>query len=579
MKYTEVYEAWLHSPKIDSKTKEEIRSFLDDDLKLRQCFGSYMKFGTAGLRAKMGAGTNMMNVYTVAHVTEGVARLIRSLGESAMAHGVVIAYDNRNNSSLFARRAAEVLAHAGIRVYLFDDVRPTPELSFAVRYLNCTAGINITASHNPKEYNGYKLYGSDGSQPTEETVSRVRSLVDEIDILEDVPITDPKNGLVLSIGSEIDLAFLDAVLGEVVNPDVVKRASESLSVVYTPLFGAGAKFVPEIMRRIGLDKIYTVDEQMEHDGDFPGLLKPNPEYPESFELGIRLAEKVNSDLIIATDPDADRVGVMVKGSDGAFHTISGNQMGSLLLHYILTALKDQNKLPSDAYAVKTIVSTDMAEEICESFGVKLFNVLTGFKFISEVIRAHEISGSGTFILGFEESYGYLKGLHARDKDSVVTSMLICEMAAYYHLRGMTLLDARKELYEKYGYFSEDTSEIYKDTVDGHEIIAAMMDTLRNNPPEMIGGSPVVSIRDYLSGSIRDLKTGNESPTGLPASNVMYFRTAAGNTIVARPSGTEPKIKFYVLARGENREASVKAVNDCKETLERFFSLERGSLKK
>ena len=579
MEYTEVYEAWLHSPKIDSDTKDEIKSILKDEKELEHRFGSYLKFGTAGLRAKMGAGTNRMNLYTVAHVTEGVARMIKSLGEAAMARGVVIAHDNRNNSSLFARRAAEVLAHSGIRVYLFDDVRPTPELSFAVRYLNCTAGINVTASHNPKEYNGYKLYGPDGAQPTEETVARVRSFVNDIDLLEDVPITDPNNGLIRSIGSEIDLAFLDAVREEAVNPDVVKRAAESLSVVYTPLFGAGAKFVPEIMRRIGLNKIYPVEEQMIHDGDFPGLSKPNPEYPASFELGIKLAKEVNSDLIIATDPDADRVGVMVKDKDGKFKTITGNQMGNLLLNYILTALKDRNKLPSDAYAVKTIVTTEMAEAICESFGVKLYNVLTGFKFISEVIREHEESGSGTFILGFEESYGYLKGLHARDKDSIVTSMLICEMAAYYHLRGMTLLDALDELFEKYGYYSEDTSEIYEDSVDGREKIAAMMETLRNNAPEKIGGSPVVNVRDYLSGTVKDLKTGNVTPTFLPLSDVMYFKTAAGNSVVARPSGTEPKIKFYVLAHGETPESSSNAVTACKITLEDIFSLQRGSLKK
>ena len=579
MDYTEVYEAWLHSPKIDAVTKDEIKSILGDEKKLEHRFGSYLKIGTAGLRAKMGAGTNRMNVYTVAHVTEGVARLIKSLGEAAMARGVVIAHDNRNNSSLFARRAAEVLAHSGIRVYLFDDVRPTPELSFAVRYLNCTAGINVTASHNPKEYNGYKLYGPDGAQPTEETVARVRAFVNEIDLLEDIPITDPNNGLIRRIGSEIDLAFLDAVLGEAVNPDVVKRAAESLSVVYTPLFGAGAKFVPEIMRRIGLNRIYTVEEQMIHNGDFPGLSKPNPEYPASFELGIKLAEKVNSDLIIATDPDADRVGVMVKAKDEVFKTISGNQMGCLLLYYILTAMKDRGKLPSDAYAVKTIVTTEMAEAICESFGVKLFNVLTGFKFISEIIREHEESGTGTFVLGFEESYGYLKGLHARDKDSIVTSMLICEMASYYHLRGMTLLDALDELFEKYGYYSEDTSEIYEDSVDGREKIAAMMETLRNNLPEKIGGSPVVNVRDYLAGTVRDIKTGNVTPTFLPSSNVMYFKTGAGNTVVVRPSGTEPKIKFYVLARGESRDSSAEAVTACKATLEDIFSLPRGSLKK
>ncbi len=579
MDYKTVYESWLDSPKIDGETKDEIISLLSDEEELRYRFSSSLRFGTAGLRAKMGAGTNLMNVYTVAHVTEGLSRLIKSLGPAAMARGVVIAYDSRINSALFAKRAAEVLAFSGIRVYLFDDVRPTPELSFGIRYLKCTAGINITASHNPKEYNGYKLYWDDGSQPTSETIERLGTILNDVDLLTDVPITSPPDGFIRMIGKEVDLAFLDAVQNESVYPAAVEKAADSLSVVYTPLFGAGASFVPEIMKRIGLHRIYTVSEQMVHDGNFPGLLKPNPEYPASFELGIKIAREVDSDLVIATDPDADRVGVMAKDKSGQFRTISGNQMGCLLLDFILTAMKEQNKLPSDAYAVKTIVTTDMAEVICRKFGVKIYNVLTGFKYISEVIRKHEEEGHGTFILGFEESYGYLKGLHSRDKDSVVASMLICEMAAYYAGLGMTLSDALDALYLKYGYFREDTSEIYKDGPGGKDEIAGMMENLRGHMPKELGGSPVVNVRDYLTGKSVDLLTGTEERTDLPTSNVLYFKTAAGNTVVARPSGTEPKIKFYVICRGTDSESAYRAVTTCKSSIEDFFSLKRGSLRK
>lgn len=579
MDYKERYNAWLDSPKVDTETKEEIRNLLSDEEQLKYRFGSFLKFGTAGLRSKMGAGTNMMNVYTVAHVTRAVAKLIESLGPNEMARGVVIAHDNRNNSSLFARRSAEVLASSGIRVYLFDDVRPTPELSFAVRYLKCIAGINVTASHNPKEYNGYKLYWEDGSQPTEEIVSQVRELTDATDILNDVPLGDPANGKIISIGKEIDLAFIDAVLGERVYPGLTEKASDSLRIVYTPLFGAGSSFVPEVMKRIGLSNIFPVKEQMVHDGNFPGLTKPNPEYEASFKLGIELAGQVNSDLIIATDPDADRVGVMAKDKNGKFQVITGNQMGALLLDYILTALKEQGTLPDDAYVVKTIVTTDLAEVICKSFGIKLYNVLTGFKFISEVIRKREELGTGTFILGFEESYGYLKGLHARDKDSVVTSMLICEMAAYYNLRGMTLIDALESLFEKYGYYTEDTSEIYFDGIDGKDKIDAMMNKLRDEPVLELGGSRIKNISDYLTGKVTDLISGNETETDLPKSNVVYYKTENENTVVIRPSGTEPKIKFYVLAHGNTKDESENEVKKCKTSLEDYFGLPHESLRK
>ncbi|MCQ2456180.1 MAG: phospho-sugar mutase [Clostridia bacterium] len=578
--YIRNYESWLTSDSVDEESKTELRAIEKDEGEKKMRFSSYMEFGTGGLRARMGAGTNMMNTYTVAHATEGVARLIETLGEDAKRRGVIIGRDSRNNSDLFARRSAEVLSSHGIKVYLFDGIRPTPELSFGVRHLGCIAGINITASHNPSAYNGYKLYWEDGSQPTKEMADKVSSFILSTDILTEVPSSaDAKEEYIELVGPEIDRVFLENVQAQSVYPDAVKKAADTLKVVYTPLFGAGAKHVPEILRRIGLKHIYPVEEQMTPNGNFPGLSKPNPEYPASFALGIELAEKVGSDLIVATDPDADRVGVMARDKSGEFKCITGNQMGSLLLDYIFTALSEQNKLPHDAYAVKTIVTSEMATAICRSFGVELYNGLTGFKFIAEVIRRHEETGDGTFLLGYEESYGYMKGLYARDKDSVVASMLICEMAAFYSLRGMTLIDAMDALYEKYGYFTEESAEIYMEDADGKEKIAAMMDSLRERVPEELGGEKVVNFRDYDAEKIVDTVTGKVTPTGLPKSNVVYFMTESGNVVVARPSGTEPKIKFYILAKGETSEKSKTAAASCKASLEKLLGLNAGSLTK
>lgn len=578
--YNENYEKWLSSPVIDEVSKDELRAIADDENEKKLRFSGYMEFGTGGLRAKMGAGTNMMNNYTVAHATEGVARLIETLGDDAKSRGVVIGRDSRNNSDDFASRCAEVLSAHGIKVYLFDGIRPTPELSFAVRHLGCIAGINITASHNPSAYNGYKLYWEDGSQPTKANADKVSAFIADTDILTGVPApADARRELIESVGPALDEAFLSCVEGEQVYPDVIAKAAPTLKIVYTPLFGAGARHVPEILSRVGFKHIYTVDEQMKPDGNFPGLDKPNPEYPASFALGIELAEKVGSDLIVATDPDADRVGVMARDKSGTFRCITGNQMGSLLLDYIFTALREQNKLPEDAYAVKTIVTSEMASAICRAFGVKLHNVLTGFKFIAEVIREHEIAKSGTFLLGYEESYGYMKGLYARDKDSIVASMLICEMAAFYSLRGMTLIDAMDSLYEKYGYYTEQSAEIYKEGVDGKEQIAAMMDTLRTSAPEMLGHERVVNIRDYEAETSLDMISGKCEPTGLPKSNVIYFKTEGGNVVVARPSGTEPKIKFYILAVGKSSQESANNAAECKASLETLLGLEVGALKK
>lgn len=579
--YKKRYLAWLASDVVDEDTKAELRAIEGDEDEIKFRFGSYMEFGTGGLRSKMSAGCAMMNVYTVAQATEGVARTIESLGGSAKERGVIIGCDSRNNSSLYARRCAEVLTAHGIKVYLFDELRPTPMLSAGVRYFGCIAGINITASHNPSAYNGYKLYWEDGAQPTKDMADHVSNFIYSTDIFEGVPGRDKADeSLVTMVGADFDEIFMKNVIGEQVYPDVIGRAADGLHVVYTPLCGAGYRIVPEVLRRIGVKNLHLVDCQMTPDGNFPGLAKPNPEYPAAFAEGIKVAsEYASSDLIIANDPDCDRVGVMARDKSGEFRCITGNQMGSLLLDYIFTALEEQGKMPSDAYAIKTIVTSEMATRICEAHNVELYNVLTGFKFIAEVIGEHEAKGEGTYLLGYEESYGYMKGSYSRDKDGVVASMLICEMAAFYSLKGMTLIDAIEALYAKYGYYLENSAEIYMEGLDGKEKIAGLMNKLRETEPATIAGSRVINIRDYQAETSKNTITGEVTGTNLPKSNVMYYKTENGNVVVARPSGTEPKIKFYILANGKDETEAAANVKACTNSLEDMLGLPQNSLKK
>ena len=558
--YEREYQRWMECGKVPQEMKEELSSLDGTERKIR--FSSYMSFGTAGLRAKMGAGTSMMNIFTVAHTTAGLAGLIRDLGEEACRRGVVIAYDSRNNSKEFALRSVSVLSDHAIKVYLFDAPRPTPELSFAVRELGCIAGINITASHNPKEYNGYKVYGEDGAQLSPASADRISENMKKIDILYGVAAPSDSKPEYQLLGSSFDEKYIERVLAERVNSDAIPQVADELEIVYTPLHGAGAVLVPEVLRRAGVKKLFPVDSQMAPDGDFPTVKYPNPEFPEAFAEGIKVAKRENSDLIVATDPDSDRVGVMARGADGEFRCITGNQMGALLLDYIITAYENTDTMPLMPYAVKSIVSSEMATEICRSHGVKMYNVLTGFKYIGEVIKEHEKSGEGTFIFGFEESYGYLKGTYARDKDAVVTSMLICEMAAYYRERGMTLIDALDHLFERYGYFVESVTNVIMDTPDGKERMADTMQRLRDDPPESIGRSKIKTIADLKSGVITDLSTGEKTRSELPSSNVLSFRTERGDHLIIRPSGTEPKIKIYVLTKGENREAAKACADAC-----------------
>lgn len=560
MNHLENYRKWLNATALSEDEKAELRAIEENEDEIKFRFSSSMTFGTAGLRSTMKMGTNNMNRHTVAHATQGLAALI--LQEGRADDGVVIAYDSRNNSALFAKSAACVLAANGIRTYLFDDLRPTPELSFALRELKCVAGINITASHNPKEYNGYKAYWEDGAQLPPEHADTVYQQICKLDIFKDVKSIDyetaVEKGAIIVIGKEIDERYLAAVQAQAINPSAIKKVADDLRIVYTPLHGTGHKLVPEIIRRSGLKHLYTVDEQMVIDGDFPTVKKPNPEYPEVFALGVEIANKVGSDLIIATDPDADRVGVMSRTANGTFATITGNQMGALLMDYIITAYEETDTMPQDPYAVKSIVTSELAAKICKAKNVTIHNVLTGFKFIGEVIKKHEQLGKGSFLFGFEESYGYLKGTYARDKDAVVTSMLICEMTAFYRAKNMTLSDALQSLFQKYGYCYEANVEVYMEGLGGSERMAALMNGLRADPPTDFAGEPVVLVGDYLAQTITEGE--HVSSTGLPKSNVLYYRLQNDDVIVARPSGTEPKVKFYYLLQAKNEADAKQKMN-------------------
>lgn len=556
--YRTEYDRWLSSGLLDETQMAEMAEIRDKEDILELRFGMKMDFGTAGLRSTMNMGPGCMNVFTVAQTTQAIAELIKS--EGADARGVAIAYDSRNNSALFSATAAEVLAGNGIPAYLFDGIRPTPELSFAVRELGCIAGINITASHNPKEYNGYKAYWEDGAQISPEQAKVVSEAREKIDVLtgaKRMPLDAAvAAGIVHMLGEDFDEKYLAAVLATAIDPDGVAAIADTLKIVYTPLHGAGYRLVPEILHRLGLKHIYTVPEQMVLDGNFPTVKKPNPEYPDVFALGIAIADRVGSDLVVATDPDSDRIGVMARTKEGTFRTITGNQMGALLLDYIIRARRANGTLTKDDYAVKSIVSTDMAYRIAEVQGVKLYDVLTGFKFIGEVIKNYERAGKpGRFLLGFEESYGYLTGSYARDKDAVGAALMICEMTAFYSKQGLTLCDALEELYKTYGYYREGMTDIYMEGLDGIERRKRVMSTLRENPPKTIGGHKVARVGDFAARTYTDLATGEKTDSGLPASDVLVYILDDGDKVIVRPSGTEPKIKIYFLTHAENAAAA------------------------
>ena len=553
MGYKENYESWLNNPYFDEDTRKELQSIAGDEKEIEERFYMDLEFGTAGLRGVIGAGTNRMNIYTVRKATQGLANYICNVG--AQKKGVAIAYDSRRMSPEFADEAALCLAANGIKAYVFESLRPTPELSYAVRKLGCTAGINITASHNPPEYNGYKVYWEDGAQitPPHDTgiMDEVKKVTDYATVKTMTLEAAKEAGLYQVIGADIDDPYIAELKKLVLHQDCIDAVGADMKIVYTPLHGTGNIPVRRVLKELGFKNVYVVPEQELPDGNFPTVSYPNPEAAEAFELGLALGKKVDADLILATDPDADRLGVYVKDSKtGEYHSLTGNMSGCLIGDYVIGQRKAINgSLPKDGAFIRSIVSTNMADAIAEHYGIALIEVLTGFKFIGQKILEFEQTGKGTYLFGMEESYGCLTGTYARDKDAIVASMTLCEAAAYYKTKNMTLWDAMLAMYEKYGYYKDDVTSITLKGIEGLAKIQEIMNTLRDNAPAEIGGYKVTAVRDYKKDTITDTATGAVKPTGLPSSNVLYYEMTDGAWVCVRPSGTEPKVKFYYGVKG------------------------------
>ena len=559
MNYQEQYQAWLTNPYFDEETKAELKVLEDDDKEIKERFYKELEFGTAGLRGVIGAGTNRMNIYTVRKATQGLANYIIQKG--FQSKGVAIAYDSRRMSPEFANEAALCLAANGIKAYIFESLRPTPELSYAVRKLGCIAGINITASHNPPEYNGYKVYWEDGAQITPPHDKGIMDEVQKVTDYNTVKTMDVEAAktadLYEVIGAEIDDSYIEELKKQVIHWDAIKEVSKDLKIVYSPLHGTGNIPARRVLKELGFENVYVVKEQELPDGEFPTVSYPNPESEEAFELGLKLAKEVDADLVLATDPDADRLGVYVKDNkSGEYKVLTGNMSGCLLEEYELSQRKAVNgSLPEDGAVISTIVTSNMAGTIAKSYGLRFIEVLTGFKFIGQQILGFEQSGVGTYLFGFEESYGCLIGTHARDKDAIVATMALCEAAAYYKTQGKTLWDAMIDMYEKYGYYKDDIQSITLKGIEGLAKIQEILETLRNEPPVEIAGYKVLKARDYKADTIKDMTTGEVTTTGLPSSNVLYYDLTDDAWLCVRPSGTEPKVKFYYGVKGTSLEDS------------------------
>ena len=569
MDYRENYKHWLEDDYFDEATKEELRGIASDEKEIEERFYTELEFGTAGLRGVIGAGTNRMNVYTVRKATQGLANYILKVGGEK--RGVAIAYDSRHMSPEFADVSALCLAANGIKAYVFESLRPTPELSYAVRKLGAIAGINITASHNPPEYNGYKVYWEDGAQitPPHDT-----GIMDEVKAVKDYSDTKTMDkdaaiaaGLYQTIGADIDDPYIAELKKLVIHQDAIDAVGGELKIVYTPLHGTGNIPVRRVLKELGFANVYVVPEQELPNGDFPTVSYPNPEAAGAFELGLALAKKVDADLILATDPDADRLGVYVKDAKtGEYHSLTGNMSGCLIGDYIIGQKKELTGLPADGAFVKSIVSTNMADAIAKYYGIELIEVLTGFKFIGQKILEFETTGKGTYLFGMEESYGCLPGTYARDKDAVAASMMLCEAAAYYKTKNMTLWDAMIQMYERYGYYKDEVTSITLKGMEGLEKIQEIMNNLRANAPKEIGGYQVTAVRDYKNDTITDTASGAVKATGLPSSNVLYYELTDDAWVCVRPSGTEPKVKFYFGIKGTSLEDADRKASDMKEAV-------------
>ena len=554
--YMKIYQEWLSNPYFDEDTKAELRAIEGDENEIKERFYMDLEFGTAGLRGVIGAGINRMNIYVVRRATQGLANYI--IKQGGADKGVAIAYDSRHMSPEFAMEAAMTLAANGIKAYKFESLRPTPELSFAVRELGCIAGINITASHNPPEYNGYKVYWEDGAQFTPPHDKGVTEEVLAIEDLSTVKTTDEASATAAGkyevIGREIDDKYIAQVKAQVVNQKAIDEMQDQISIVYTPLHGTGNIPARRVMKELGFTHVYVVPEQELPDGGFPTVSYPNPEAAEAFSLGLKLAGEKNADLVLATDPDADRLGVYVKDAgSGEYIPLTGNMSGSLLCEYVLSQKKAAGKIPEDGQVIKSIVSTNLIDAVAKEYGCELIEVLTGFKWIGQQVLKNEKTGRGTYLFGMEESYGCLIGTYARDKDAISATAALCEAAAYYKQKGMTLWDAMVAMYEKYGSYKDAVKSIGLSGIEGLAKIQSIMETLRNNTPKEVGGYKVVSARDYKLDTIKDMASGEVKPTGLPSSNVLYYDLNDGAWICVRPSGTEPKIKFYYGIKGSSME--------------------------
>ena len=564
MDYKEIYEQWVNDEYFDEKTRAELKSIEGDDKEIQERFYKSLEFGTGGLRGIIGAGTNRMNIYTVSKATQGFANYIKKQGDEAVKMGVAIAYDSRRMSPEFAETAALVLNGNGIKTYLFESLRPTPVLSFSVRHLGCTGGIVVTASHNPPEYNGYKVYWADGGQvpfPRDmEIIKEVEAVSDFKEIKKADKEQAAKDGLFNIAGKEVDDEYVKNVKAQLINPDLIKSAKD-LKIVYTPLHGTGNIPVRRVLKEVGFENVNVVPEQELPDSEFSTVGYPNPEDPKAFTLAMKLADEIGADIVVGTDPDADRVGAVVKNGKGEYVILTGNMTGVLLTEYIISSKKESGRLPQNGAVVSTIVSTDLTKAIAKNYGVDYFEVLTGFKYIGEKIKEFEKDGSHTYLFGFEESYGCLAGTYARDKDAVVATMLICELAAFYKSKGMTLYEGLQEVYKKYGFYKESIKSITLKGIEGIENMKKIMETFRSGTPEEIGGSKVVESRDYNAGTFKNYPTGEDGKVNLPKSNVLYYVLENGTWFCVRPSGTEPKIKIYFGSKGESLEAAEKNIEN------------------
>ena len=575
MDYMSEYKHWLESGVLTAEEKAELEAIKDDPKEIESRFYGPLEFGTAGLRGTMAVGLHHMNIYVIRHATQAFANVICAEGEKAKEKGVAICMDCRNHGMEFARAAAEICAANGIKVRIFEALRPTPELSFAVRHYGCQAGINVTASHNPKEYNGYKVYWEDGAQLPPHHAEAIAKEIENIDIftgITSMPYDEAvAKGMVTVMGQETDEAFLKEVMAMTIDTNAIPAVADSFKLVYTPFHGCGHKLVPEALKRAGVKHLLCEPKQMVIDGSFPTVVSPNPENPEGFYLAIDLAKQNDVDFIVGTDPDSDRVGIMVRDKDGEYKVITGNQTGVVLLDYMLGAMQRTGKLPANPVALKTIVTTEMARVVAESYGAKCYDSFTGFKFIAEKKNALEAKGEGSVVFAYEESYGYMLGDYVRDKDAVTASLMLTEMAAYYYAKGMTVLDALQALYEKHGFFGEKTHNLVMPGLDGLADMSKLMKRLRETPPAEISGVKVVQFKDYSDGSVLDCATGKKSAMELSGSNVLRFELADGTSILVRPSGTEPKIKVYILTKGADaaeRDANIKKYGEWVDTLQK-----------